>query len=114
MNRNILLICDPGDKQTTLAGKQHSVPYPKRQEDYVNVYKNGHRSLAFLNWGTECFSCFFLLVRRDEIETPQVIYFEDFITKVYRYLMSYTCTELILDLLYVISLFAHGSVSIHA
>lgn len=80
----------------------------------VNIHKNGHRSLAFLNWGTESFSCVFLLVRRDEFETPQVTYFEDFIMKVYRYLLPYTCTELILDLLYVVNLLAHGSVSVHA
>lgn len=56
----------------------------------------------------------FLLVRRNEFETPQVTYFEDFIMKVYRYLLPYTCTELILDLLYVVNLLAHGSVSVHA
>lgn len=34
--------------------------------------------------------------------------------KVYTHLMPYTCTELILDLLFVVNLLAHGSFSIHA
>lgn len=34
--------------------------------------------------------------------------------KVYRYVMPYTVTELTLDLLYVVNVLAHVSLSIHA